>query len=56
MAKKKGNVSVITLECTVDHKTRRQSIKNRKNTPERISLNLYNPNLRHHTQFLEVKK
>ncbi|HSW81730.1 MAG TPA: 50S ribosomal protein L33 [Candidatus Saccharimonas sp.] len=56
MAKKKGNNVIITLECTVDKKTRRQSDKNRKNTPERLELNLFNKNLRRHTLFREIKK
>lgn len=56
MSKKKGNVSIITLECTVDHKTRRQTVKNRKNTPERMEINLFNKNLRRHTLFREIKK
>lgn len=56
MAKKKGNVRIITLECTEDKKHRVQTIKNFKNTPERLELNKYNSNLRRHTLHREIKK
>lgn len=56
MAKKKGTVRVITLECTVDKKHRVQTIKNTKNTTERLELNKYNSNLRKHTLHREIKK
>ena len=56
MAKKKGNVRVITLECTEDKKHRVQTIKNIKNTPDRIELMKYNSNLRRHTLHREIKK
>jgi large subunit ribosomal protein L33 len=56
MAKKKGNVRVITLECTEDKKHRVQTIKNVKNTPDRLELMKYNSTLRHHTLHREIKK
>lgn len=56
MAKKKGNVRIITLECTVDKKHRMQKRKNIKNTPDRIELMLFNSNLRKHTLHREIKK
>jgi large subunit ribosomal protein L33 len=56
MAKKKGSVRVITLECTEDKKHRFQTIKNTKNTTDRLELMKYNPNLRKHTLHREIKK
>jgi large subunit ribosomal protein L33 len=56
MAKKKGNVRIITLECTEDKKHRVQTIKNFKNTPDRLELMKYNSNLRRHTLHRELKK
>lgn len=56
MAKKKGNVRVVTLECTVDKKHRIQTRKNVKNTPERLELNKYNSTLRKTTLHREIKK
>jgi large subunit ribosomal protein L33 len=56
MAKKKGNVRIITLECTEDHKHRVQTIKNIKNTPDRLELMKFNSNLRRQTLHREIKK
>ncbi|HET9411663.1 MAG TPA: 50S ribosomal protein L33 [Candidatus Saccharimonadales bacterium] len=56
MAKKKGNVRVITLECTEDKKHRVQTIKNFKNTTDRLELMKFNSNLRRHTLHRELKK
>jgi ribosomal protein L33 len=56
MAKKKGSVRVITLECTEDKKHRFQTIKNTKNTTDRLELMKYNPRLRKHTLHREIKK
>jgi ribosomal protein L33 len=56
MAKKKGNVRIITLECTVDHKHRKQTRKNTRNTPDRLELMMFNPNIRKHTLHREIKK
>ena len=56
MAKKKGSVRVITMECTEDKKNRFQTIKNTKNTTERLELMKYNPRLRKHTLHREIKK
>ena len=55
MAKKKGAVRVITMECTEDKKHRFQTIKNSKLT-ERLELMRYNSNLRRHTLHREIKK
>ena len=54
-SKKKGNVAVVTLQCTVDGKHRKQTIKNTKNTPDPLELRVYNPRLRQHTMHREVK-
>ena len=62
MAKKtKGNRIQVILECT-EHKTsgvagtsRYVTMKNRKNTPERMELKKYNPILRKYTIHKENK-
>jgi large subunit ribosomal protein L33 len=54
-SKKKGNVAVVTLQCTVDGKHRVQTIKNIKNTPDKLRLRKYNSNLREYTIHEEVK-
>lgn len=56
MAKKKGNVRIITLECTVDKKHRVQTRKNVKNTPDRLELMKFNSDLRKMTLHREIKK
>ena len=56
MAKKKGNVRIVTLECTEDKKHRVQTIKNTKNTTDRLELMKYNNRLRKHTLHREIKK
>jgi len=61
MAKKKGNRIQVILECT-EHKTtglpgtsRYITVKNRKNTPERIELKKYNAILKKYTVHKEIK-
>lgn len=62
MAKKsKGNRLQIILECT-EHKTsgmpgtsRYVTQKNRKNTPDRLELQKYNPILKKYTLHREIK-
>ena len=62
MAKKsKGNRVQVILECT-EHKatglpgiSRYITIKNRKNTPDRIELKKYNPILKKYTVHKEIK-
>lgn len=55
MAKRKGNVRVITLECVEDKKHRVQTSKSVKLT-ERLELMKYNSRLRRHTLHREIKK
>ena len=57
MAKKGKDVRLkITLECTEAPGTSRYStIKNRRNTPDRLELKKYNPVLRKHTIHKEIK-
>ncbi|KXZ43928.1 hypothetical protein GPECTOR_77g25 [Gonium pectorale] len=60
MAKKKGVRLIVTIECTESKgigatPSRYVTQKNRKNTPERLELMKYNPNLRRHTLHKEVK-
>ncbi|PIP91768.1 MAG: 50S ribosomal protein L33 [Bdellovibrionales bacterium CG12_big_fil_rev_8_21_14_0_65_38_15] len=57
---KKGNRFVITLECTEARKegkspSRYTTMKNKKNTPDRIELKKYNPFLKRVTVHKEVK-
>lgn len=60
MAKKQNRVQVI-LECTesknsdVPGMSRYYTVKNKKNTTERIEIKKYNPFLKRHTVHKEVK-
>jgi len=61
MAKKKDNRVQVILECT-EHKdsglpgtSRYITMKNRKNTTERLELKKYNPILRRYTIHKEIK-
>ncbi|RYD51000.1 MAG: 50S ribosomal protein L33 [Sphingobacteriales bacterium] len=61
MAAKKGNRVQVILECT-EHKTtglpgtsRYITVKNKKNTPERIELKKYNPIMKRYTVHKEIK-
>ena len=54
-SKKKGNVIVATLQCTVDGKHRIQTFKNEKNHPDPLELMKYNPRLRRTTLHKQVK-
>jgi large subunit ribosomal protein L33 len=58
---KKGNRIQVILECT-EHKesgkpgtSRYVTTKNRKNTPERMELQKYNPILKRYTKHKEIK-
>ncbi len=56
MAKKKGEVrEIIRLVCTEDSKHFVVTTKNKRNTPDRLELTKYNPNLRKHTVHREKK-
>lgn len=61
MAKpKKGNRQQITLECTEARKigatpSRYSTMKNRRNTPDRLEIKKYNPFLKRHTVHKEIK-
>ncbi len=58
---KKGNRVQVILECTEQKETnipgtsRYISMKNRKNTTERLELKKYNPNLKRVTLHREIK-
>lgn len=58
---KKGNRVQVILECTeqkgsgVPGMSRYITTKNRKNTPTRIELKKFNPNLRKYTLHKEIK-
>lgn len=63
MAKKSKNVRVVvTLECTeqkesgVPGMSRYTTMKNRRNTPDRLEIKKYNKYLRRHTLHKEIKK
>ena len=60
MAKKKGKVRIITIECTEARKlgkspSRYTTMKNTQTHPERMEKMKYNPNLRKHTIHKEIK-
>ena len=61
MANKKGNRVRVILECTEHRKSgfsgisRYSTEKNRKNTPDRLSLKKYNAILRYYTIHKEIK-
>jgi large subunit ribosomal protein L33 len=58
---KKGNRVQVIMECTEQKNTtvpgtsRYITTKNRKNTPERLEMKKYNPNLRKYTVHKEIK-
>ena len=58
---KKGNRVQVILECTEHRKSgtpgtsRYTTIKNRRNTPDRMVLKKYNPILKKHTLHKEIK-
>ena len=61
MAAKKGNRVQVILECT-EHKTtglpgnsRYITVKNKKNSQERIELKKYNPIMKRYTVHKEIK-
>lgn len=60
MAKKKGIRVIITIECTEARglgktPSRYTTQKNKKNTPDRLELKKYNPNLKRMTVHKEIK-
>lgn len=60
MAKKKGKINIITLECTESRKkgstpSRYTTKKNTQTHPERLEKKKYNPFLRRHTLHKEIK-
>lgn len=56
MAKKKGEKrEIIRVYCTEDSKTYYTTTKNKQNTPDKLEVRKYNPNLRKVTLFREKK-
>ena len=55
MAKKKGKRRIVTLECTETKHRTYSSEKNFENTPDRLEIKKYNPLVRRHTTYKEVK-
>ncbi|HRJ27104.1 MAG TPA: 50S ribosomal protein L33 [Fimbriimonadaceae bacterium] len=56
MAKKKGEIrEIVRLVCTEDNKHYVVTTKNKRNTPDRLELKKYNPDLRRHTVHREKK-
>eukprot|EP00470_Lotharella_oceanica_P004513 CAMPEP_0170168366 /NCGR_PEP_ID=MMETSP0040_2-20121228/1435_1 /TAXON_ID=641309 /ORGANISM="Lotharella oceanica, Strain CCMP622" /LENGTH=139 /DNA_ID=CAMNT_0010406601 /DNA_START=22 /DNA_END=441 /DNA_ORIENTATION=- len=60
-ASKKGDRLMVTLECTEARPagkiaSRYTTVKNRKNTPDRMEMMKYNKFLRRHTLHREIKK
>ena len=56
MASKKGNRVLVGLACEETGMRIYVTSKNRVNTKEKLRLKKYNPKLRKHTWFSEVKK
>jgi len=54
MAKKKGNRLLIRLRSSASNHTY-QTFKNRRNTPDRMALNKYDPTVRKHVEYKETK-
>lgn len=46
----------VLLECTETKLRHYSTTKNKKNTPERLEIKKYNPVLKRHTIYKEVKK
>jgi large subunit ribosomal protein L33 len=55
MAKKKDNTEIITMQCEVCKRRNYTSVKNRKNTPDRLEISKFCRFDRKHTQHKEVK-
>lgn len=55
MAKKGENRSRITLQCTECKEQNYRTVKNKKNTTERLELSKYCPRCQKHTMHKEVK-
>lgn len=55
MAKKKGVRRIITLECEETGHRTYTTQKNTRNTPDRLELQKFNPMVRKHTLYKEVK-
>ncbi len=56
MAKKKGNRFLIALECVETGRRTYITQKNKINSPEKLQLKKYNPQLKKHTLHKEVQK
>ena len=56
MAKKNEKRKVIGLVCEETGERLYYTTKNSQNTPDKLSLRKYNPKVRRHTIFTEVKK
>ena len=56
MAGKKGNRVTVGLQCEETGMRIYVTSKNRIHTTEKLRLRKYNPKLRRHTVFVEVKK
>ena len=55
MAQSKDLRPVITIESTAGTGTRYVTSKNRRNTPERLRIKKYDPRIRRHVEFVEVR-
>lgn len=56
MAKKKGEIrEIIRVVCTEDGKNYYTTTKNKRNTPDRLELKKFNPNLGRYTVHREKK-
>ena len=55
MAKKKGNTEIVTMQCEECKRQNYTTIKNRRNTPDRLERKKYCPFDRKHTVHKEKK-
>ena len=56
MMAKKGPREIITLESTASTGHRYTTMKNKKNTPDRLRIKKYDPVIRKHVEYVEIKK
>ncbi|MFH1665712.1 MAG: 50S ribosomal protein L33 [Candidatus Omnitrophota bacterium] len=55
MAKKKGAVEIVTLQCEACKQRNYTTMKNKRNTPDRMERSKYCPFEKKHTPHKEIK-
>jgi large subunit ribosomal protein L33 len=51
----KGNREIVTLECTETGQRTYTTMRNKKKNPNKLQIKKYNPKVRRHTLYKEVK-